>query len=436
MTDAYFELLGKMITRFVNYKPGSITLENITRLCQTMGLESFVDQVDTNISRLSIASKIIVIDIDYETTDGKVIDVKLVLASNFDKFDYFNGNANILYRSLTAYSDLHEFHHNLKFLTLLDAYSSIDIESTTSQFDLFEYYSVLPRYLQNYLDDNNTNLNVKTNLNDRFGIYLVDPNGDEIGKLTFTITQDPNQRYYEYKYSTDTKEWINESSESYTSGITLLFELVGCRDTYFPKDHIPAEQIHENSNVEANKGPLKPFLFKSYTPRVRLFNDFTVDLYAVSAFQLLNENISLCLDILKWYRWWNLVLYPISELLGSPNDDAKSRITVNKVGQSQSPQGDPPLPTSLHRRSSIKNRRRSSVNEPTMLNDERFQQFTLTEIMGSTVVEDDEDMLGEGPIDLFINEDYVYLNNREICSYYDNDAEKWQQFITLLKQKV
>ncbi|AAS51578.1 ADL341Cp [Eremothecium gossypii ATCC 10895] len=425
MPDAYVESLGKMIAILVNYKPGSITLENITRLCQTMGLESFVDQVSANISRLSIASKIIVIDIDYEVTDGKVIDVKLVLASNFDKFDYFNGEANILHRSLTTYSDLHEFHHNLKFLTLLDACSSIDIESNVSQFDLFEYYSMLPQYMQSYLDDNGAQLTVQTNLNDRFGIYLLDHSEKKVAKLTFAATQDPNQRYYEYKYSSETKEWINQSAESYTTGITLVFELLGDPPTYLPKDSLPPEHPDEGFTSASASELQRRFAFKCQNPRVTLVNDFTVDVYPASTFQLLNDNICLCFDILRRQKWWHTVLYPISQLLLHQGQDSA-------VGDAPAPAAQPPL---HRRRSSNKGCRRASAAESATLGDENMHQLTLTEIMNKSVIPEDDAMMDDR-IELYVNENYVYLGTQEGCSFYNDPIERWEAFVESLRQML
>ncbi|CCE65735.1 hypothetical protein TPHA_0M01600 [Tetrapisispora phaffii CBS 4417] len=152
--DVYLSKLNEIIELFQNYKPGRINLDNITKLCQTLGLESFIDDIDTNISRLSTASKIIVVDIDFDKSLGKVKDVKLVLASNFDNFNYFTDKSlllnsvngtnntnlkeeqtenNILLNSLTNYADLNEFYQNLKYIYLLDTYSCIDLDSNQAK---------------------------------------------------------------------------------------------------------------------------------------------------------------------------------------------------------------------------------------------------------------------------------------------------------------
>ena len=43
MADQYVEVLGDLIGLLKDYKPGTITIENITKLCQSMGLESCFD---------------------------------------------------------------------------------------------------------------------------------------------------------------------------------------------------------------------------------------------------------------------------------------------------------------------------------------------------------------------------------------------------------
>lgn len=435
MSDTYFTTLEAMINRFMNYKPGSITLENITRLCQTMGLESFVDQVDTNISRLSIASKIIVIDIDYETNDGKVVDVKLVLASNFDKFNYFNGDTNILYNSLTKYRDLHEFHYNLRFLTLLDGHSNIQIESNITQFDLFEYYSLLPGYVQQYFSDNNIKLSVNANLNDRFGIFISEPDGSVIAKLTFATLQDHNYRYYEFKYCSEVKQWINESPESYASGIIMLIEFPGDMETYFALDNIPLNQLQVSLPIGEEREKPEPFVLKSYNPRIHVMDDFTTNLYPVKSLQISNENISLLLDVLKWCRWWHGVMVPISQILRQTIVENQNNTSISFTN-SHSQISQHFLDVSHCRRFSNKSHHRASVSEASTHQDKHLQETTLSELMNSTAIEFDEDVLGENVIDLCVSENYVYLGLRDSCSYYDDPEEKWAEFIIKLKKLV
>lgn len=248
MTDNFEDELNQMIHILRDYNPGSITLENIMRICQTLELESFVEELDEQMSSLSTASTIIVIDIDFNRVLSKVTDVKLVLASNFDSFNYFtvqenakitdkdidptsttkNQYNNILLNSLTQYSDLKQFYKNLQFLYLLDKHSKIDIDnnvtttnsknttatSTTNtssnniinttnnnmtgsgKFDLFKYYTDLEPMLVKYLNDSTNNniiqnWSITVNLNNEFGIYFL-LNGEIMARLTFENTQTNN----------------------------------------------------------------------------------------------------------------------------------------------------------------------------------------------------------------------------------------------------
>ena len=54
--DSYVDTLGQMVQLLRDYKPGSVTLENLTKLCQTLGLESFVDDINNDLARLSTDS--------------------------------------------------------------------------------------------------------------------------------------------------------------------------------------------------------------------------------------------------------------------------------------------------------------------------------------------------------------------------------------------
>ncbi|KAL6942111.1 hypothetical protein ACO0QE_003277 [Hanseniaspora vineae] len=132
--DDFKNQLSEMIDLLQVYCPGKISKENVECLCQILGLETFIDNLSANAgTRLSIASKIIVIDIDFDNSSEHLVkDAKLVLASNFDNFNYYNAEnkTNILFNSLKSsnYSDLSIFTKNLKFLRLLDAYSNTSLD--------------------------------------------------------------------------------------------------------------------------------------------------------------------------------------------------------------------------------------------------------------------------------------------------------------------
>ncbi|CCH62440.1 hypothetical protein TBLA_0H01530 [Henningerozyma blattae CBS 6284] len=332
--DLYVETLKKMIEKFQEYKPGSVTLDNITKLCQTLGLESFIDDIGNGVSRLSTASKIIVIDIDFDKIEGKVKDVKLVLASNFDNFNYYNTNIehkamdsttnnnsandndddkskNILFNSLSEYSTLHEFHHNLQYLYLLDSFSQIEVDplnsssvgtgsntagtstnntngnsnghnhnnhvnnhnsnnssnntnndgissvgnmssggtsmiSSQGKLDLFKYYTELSQFIDEYFVANNAPFSIATNLNNMFGIYIsISGESKPLARIYLEKSRDPQQYFYEYTFSQSSNYWINEHSDSYTMGISLVLEIIDDSSCIFPLDLIPRDLIIE-----------------------------------------------------------------------------------------------------------------------------------------------------------------------------------------------
>lgn len=507
--DKYIDTLNEMITMFKNYKPGMVTLDNITKLCQTLGLESFIDDVDDQTARLSTASKIIVIDIDFDKSEGRVKDVKLVLASNFDNFNYFerrtmndtqhqDNENNILLKSLVDFTYLNEFHENLEFLYLLDSYSQLDTDTggsangsvlhgnTTTQsetansslvnqanvssnsplgvnsnpgkskLDLFKYFTELSGYLQDYFNDNSISLKIATNLNSRFGIYILSDDADEtvLAKLTFKKSLDPQKRLYEYIYSKEHGEWINESAESYTTGVSLVMEVLS-DSKWFPRTFISSNLIFgDNAQhnrvvpnlvdttkanttevVESSRNPsrLLQLLTKIdngdstssgaehsamnnhlyYHDKVQLINDFTSPLVKVPFFNLSNASIDLVYEILKWILWSTVVLEGIVDRMSKsieakkvtfPNVNGNHSLGFNSIEhyRSNSIVGTAPadsVPTSVRRRRSSNKAKRPSITEATMLKDEGMQQFSLQEVMKSQSVFEDDNLEDADNID-------------------------------------
>ncbi|KAG0668578.1 Mediator of RNA polymerase II transcription subunit 1 [Maudiozyma exigua] len=509
--DEYTDTLNEMISLFKNYKPGKVTLDNITKLCQTLGLESFIDDVDNETGRLSTASKIIVIDIDFMKNDGSVKDVKLVLASNFDNFNYFenkdihdintNGNKenNILLRCLIDCSNLNKFHENLKFLYLLDTYSQLDADSGNSthgsnglhanrsdsnamnvssgnmgsnnssmnsgtgvtntngtstadnqmeknKLDLFKYFTELSQYIQDYFNDIAVEWTIATNLDNKFGIYIVTNSGSEkpevIAKIIFQRSKDPQYRLYEYIYSKDTKEWINESAESYTTGVTLVMEIMS-GSTWFPKIFISNDVIFDNSsqltnfvpksntNMESNDVQTPSELLKLltnvddsnhktnsnglyYHDKIQFINDFTSPLIKLPYFDISNDNVDVIHEILTWTNWSKNVLESTVELM--IQDESSSNVTDNKleVGKDTNANNTTvgfnsinqyrtnsiaigknmmPNSTAARRRRSSNKGKRPSITESTIFKDEGLQQFNLNEVMSEQpiITEDDEE---------------------------------------------
>lgn len=489
-SDSYAVQLDEMIQLFQEYKSGSVTLDNITKLCQTLGLESFIDNIDAETSRLSTASKIIVIDIDFSKSIGRVKDVKLVLASNFDNFNYFNGpvvqlnkdgtnkeGSNILLNSLTQYPDLHQFHYNLKFLYLLDTFSSINIDAnnnngtnnsaggeSSGELDLFKYFTELAQFLRQYFADHGAPFKVVTNLDNKFGIYIFTQLSPVLlAKITFEKSRDAQQRLYEYVYYEGNKEWINESPENFTSGVSIVMEINDeTNQTWFPQDYLPKELVLDEGGSNAKNEALSPNDFmtslnvSASRGKFKVMNDFTTQLVPLKKFDISNDNTELIIEILKWIQWSRSVLCPIYETLNAPEGestagDADKEGTVTANG----PQGRHGSVTTEHRkrRYSSKNTR-SSITEANMLKEEGLQQYNLQELMtdhdsdlnhqatdkvNSDLLGVDKMQVDDQAIDdsnttcqLIFSEDHVSLENIAQCTLYD-DMAKWNSFIEAFK---
>ncbi|EHM99747.1 Med1p [Saccharomyces cerevisiae x Saccharomyces kudriavzevii VIN7] len=458
--DSYVETLNSMIELFKDYKPGSITLENITRLCQTLGLESFTEELSSELSRLSTASKIIVIDVDYNKKQDRIQDVKLVLASNFDNFDYFNQQegeqekSNILLNSLTKYPDLKSFHNNLKVLYLLDAYSHIESDSSShnntsdksldssntslnnqGKLDLFKYFTELSHYIRQSFHDNSLDFKVKTNLNNQFGIYILtqEENGQEISLAKIYLDEnktDSQNRFYEYIYSQETKSWINESAENFSNGISLVMEITAnakendCTELiWFPEDFISPELIIDTT-TSASDLPASPPIIdllsnNNYNSKIQLMNDFTTKLININKFDISNDNLDLISEILKWIEWSRIVLQKVFKLVSTPNSNTNSPgFESDHTAPFCNSMNDKNFLTSItepilranrhgsvveasrRRRSSANKSKRPSVTESMMLKEEGLQQFNLHEILSEPAIEEenDEDNTKEQPV--------------------------------------
>ncbi|QLQ78864.1 hypothetical protein HG537_0B02120 [Torulaspora globosa] len=485
-SDSYGERLDEIIRLFQDYKSGSVKLDNITKLCQTLGLESFIEDVESQVSRLSAASKIIVIDIDFAKDKGKVTDVKLVLASNFDNFNYYvdNGNGNILLNSLVQYDDLHEFHHNLKYLHLLDSFSNIDIDASNGstsgngtgvdaggqgayggKMDLFKYHTELAQFIRYYFEANSSPFKVCTNLNNRFGIYILDHDGEFLAKIYLARAKDPRQRLYEFTYKKDSQDWINESAENYTCGVSLVMEIL-CDElsTWFPQDFIPDDLLQVNSGTAGDeqrtsaKFDLNELIQSSknnaaFNTNFELVNDFNGKLINLRSFDISNDNLNLILEILNWLQWSQKVLQPVLNRLFGPSEIANE--TKQQDGQAIIGSARPrrSSASSGHKRRRFSGNRRPSITESTMLRDEGFQQFTLNEILTNSKpvtsqqsAESISDVASQDkmdvdhpvdeskhPIQLVVSEDHVSLADIAHCSLYDS-SEKWKTFIDIIQK--
>ncbi|CCH46619.1 Mediator of RNA polymerase II transcription subunit 1 [Wickerhamomyces ciferrii] len=171
MQDTFHQSLNNIV-KILKSAPGSITIQNIQRLSNVYKFETFIENIDDKIKRLSIAGKILVIDIDYEELANKtkdqtkfeLKDVKLILANNNNDFKYtssVNGE-NILNNVLAKYSNFAQFDKALETLAVFDQYSNDD-------FDLFHYYIQIYEDLKKL-----TKIKVELNVNDEFAIVVED----------------------------------------------------------------------------------------------------------------------------------------------------------------------------------------------------------------------------------------------------------------------
>lgn len=501
--DSYVETLGQMVQLLRDYKPGSVTLENITKLCQTLGLESFVDDINNDLSRLSTASKIIVIDIDFDRQKNKVKDVKLVLASNFDYFNYYIDNYdvnkgesnNILLNSLVLYDDLKQFDDNLQFLYLLDTYSQVDIDNATSstaavsmtnstigmphnssmgynsidgtmtngestnptslnsnkngKLDLFKYFTELKQYTIKYFKENNIDLDVMANLNNKIGLYITKSKNsltDEdkgcpeiIARITLEKSKSTQHRLFEYVYSDTTKNWINEFPDNNIVGVSLILEIFNT-EMYFPESFITTEMIFEHSTEhtrDKNKfisQLLNNMIINNQDGKEEfgLLNDFTTNLINVKKIDISNDNLDILGDILKWMEWYNTVLTPLLTMISKNIKETKykddktdthhhhhhsshHRRRLMSLSMGTSGLQNSPL---RHRRSSSKNKK-PSLTESTMLKDEGMQQYNLHEIIAQPVTEESSLSLDLDPN----NEEALIIDGDEANGNMDIDSE-------------
>lgn len=138
--DAYHTELT-LISRILKRSPGSLTLENLLRLANFYKFETFNEEISPGTKRISIAGKILVIDIDFhelpssakEQTRIGVDSVKLILANNDSIFKVGDGDGSQVLESALRHERLGQFDTCLEQLTVLDQNSSM--------VDLFQHYT-------------------------------------------------------------------------------------------------------------------------------------------------------------------------------------------------------------------------------------------------------------------------------------------------------
>ncbi|OBA26696.1 hypothetical protein HANVADRAFT_75495 [Hanseniaspora valbyensis NRRL Y-1626] len=202
-SQQFNETLNKAISFLLDYKPDYVQpISNITNLCKLLNLDFFQDSLqdetednDSKTSqeqqqRLSIAGKILVLDIDYIVKENsnynEILNVMLVLASNFDQFNYKNElGENIFLNNLTKESKLFKFNHNLKILKAMDDFSDTD---NLNSDDFFQYYQKTMNGMKSFFIDH---LNISkdvifVNKNDEFNVTF-NLNGEDIFQIVPVI---------------------------------------------------------------------------------------------------------------------------------------------------------------------------------------------------------------------------------------------------------
>ncbi|ODQ62494.1 hypothetical protein WICANDRAFT_76661 [Wickerhamomyces anomalus NRRL Y-366-8] len=171
MQDTFHQKLSSIV-KILKSSPGSVTVQNIQRLSNIHKFETFIETINDKVKRLSIAGKILVMDIDFielpsknkDQTRFELNDVRLILANNNNSFKYVNteNGENILKNCLLNYPDLSKFDETLETLSIFDQVSHDD-------FDLFDYYMKIYDAFHQIPE-----FDVKMNTNDKFTIIVQD----------------------------------------------------------------------------------------------------------------------------------------------------------------------------------------------------------------------------------------------------------------------
>jgi hypothetical protein len=161
------------ISRILKRSPGSVTEENLIRLANFYKFEKF-NEVITNGKRISIAGKILVIDIDYHDVShvlkGKtkmaVDSVKLILANNDTTFKVGDGDGSSVLEGALREPTLKKFDRCLEQLCVLD--------QNSFQVDLFQQFTGITKQLQSQFSSVVTNGNEFSFLvDDKFDLSIA-----------------------------------------------------------------------------------------------------------------------------------------------------------------------------------------------------------------------------------------------------------------------
>lgn len=305
------ETLEKAISLLLDYKPDYVhPVTNISNLCKLLYLDFFQDTIQDSTTeddnslcqRLSIAGKILVLDIDYktdvETKHDRITNVMLVLASNFDQFNYKNHvDENIFLNNLTKEQTLSKFYRNVKIMKNMDDCTDMDKGST----DFFQYYNNTMKDLFTYLA---TKLNIsadhiRINKNDELNMVLVIDNSDVLRIMP------------EFKTATAESATILEYNNGIWEERDITASKFMCFKVLFPTD------IQFNERMSSLLGPDNFQNNKSLN-----FYDLKVDGLTVDA-ELMNKHFDM---LWKWVYWYTMILEKSTSL----TDDGES---IMKNGQ-------------------------------------------------------------------------------------------------------
>lgn len=305
------ETLERAISFLLDYKPDYVhPVTNISNLCKLLYLDFFQDTIQDSTTeddnsiyqRLSIAGKILVLDIDYktdvETKQDRITNVMLVLASNFDQFNYKNHlNENIFLNNLTREQTLSKFYHNVKIMKNMDDCTDMDKEST----DFFQYYNNTIKDLFDYFVAK-LNINadhVSINKNDELNMVLSIGNVDVLRIIpVFKNATADSVKLLEYNSGT----WEERDTKA-TKFLSF-------------KVHFPID-IQFNERMSSLLGPDNFQNNKSLN-----FYDLKVDGLTLNA-ELMNKHFEM---LWKWVYWYTVILEKSTSL----TDDGES---IKKNGQ-------------------------------------------------------------------------------------------------------
>lgn len=184
MSDSYQTALSQII-RVLKTSPGAPTVENLLRLASIYKFETFQEPIENNLSRISIAGQILVIDIDFEEipTQAKgqtrfhLHSVKLILANNEASFKEVSSitGESVLRNALTLNPDLGKFDLSLERLSTIDQHSVV--EHGELKIDCFEFISNVEKLLLSKFGKDNVVINAHHEfcfvVLEKFKIYLV-----------------------------------------------------------------------------------------------------------------------------------------------------------------------------------------------------------------------------------------------------------------------